>query len=500
MKKTNVLKSSPILQGAGIGNNIQKNKLNDKGMESESAYHVVKDQLIPEGNARQNLATFCQTYMEPTAVKLICETLDKNAIDKSLYTQTADIENRCIEIIADLWHRPEENEKRDDGDVDVPKGTSTIGSSEACMLGGMSMKYRWKKWAEMYKNTHPDFDINKKPNLIISSGYQVCWEKFEKYWDVELKTVPINKDHLSLDPNVLENYIDEYTIGVVAILGITYTGLYDDVKGIDEVLTNYNNEHTDRFSVQIHVDGASGGFYEPFIDPDYLWDFRLKNVISINGSGHKYGLVYPGIGWVVWRGSEYLPKELTFEVSYLGGTVRTAGINFSKSAAHIIAQYYNFIRFGREGYKKIHSATKSVAEYIEESIENITMDINGEDVQIFEILREQNSRNLHRLPLVCWKLSEKAESNISWDLKDVSDRMLMRGWQIPAYPLPDDLSDVMIQRIVCRADLSMDLAEILVNDIKSAVIKLNAAKKMNYASNALESISDEKLKPYGFTH
>lgn len=437
--------------------------------------------------------------MEPMAVKLISETLNKNATDKFLYMQTADIENRCVEIIADLWHRPEE-EIGGDGDVDMPKGTLTIGSSEACMLGGMSMKYRWRKWADEYQKTHSDFDVNKKPNLIISSGYQVCWEKFEKYWDVELKTVPINKDHLSLDPDVIKDYIDEYTIGVVAILGITYTGLYDDVKGIDKVLTEYNKAHTDRFPVQIHVDGASGGFYDPFIDPDYLWDFRLKNVISINGSGHKYGLVYPGIGWIIWRGSEYLPKELTFEVSYLGGTVRTTGINFSKSAAHIIAQYYNFIRFGREGYAKIHNATKAVAEYIEWHIENITAEIDGKKVQVFEILRESNSRNLHKLPLVCWKLSEEVKHKVSWDLKDMSDRLLMRGWQVPAYPLPNDLEDVMIQRIVCRADLSMDLAEILVKDIESAVSRLNTGMNMNLAKNALKSVSIGKLKPYGFTH
>lgn len=491
---------SPMLCGAG--ENLMKYQINSEEIDPETAYRIVKDQLLPEGNARQNLATFCQTSMESQAVRLITETLDKNAIDKSLYTQTADIENRCVEMIAKLWHRPETDSSSQSSqeETDVPKGTSTIGSSEACMLGGMSMKFRWKKWAEKYHEMNPGFDVNKKPNFIISSGYQVCWEKFEKYWDVELRQVPVDEDHLSLDPEKLESYIDEYTIGVVAILGITYTGLYDDVAGIDKVLTEYNKAHKDLFPVQIHVDGASGAFYEPFIDSDYLWDFRLENVISINGSGHKYGLVYPGIGWVIWRGSEYLPKELTFEVSYLGGTVRTVGINFSKSAAHIIAQYYNFIRFGKSGYEKIHKATEKVTWYIEEELQKIKVQIDGKEVPVFELLREKNTRDLHRLPLVCWTISSGLSDKLSWTLDDLSDQLMMRGWQIPAYSLPENLTHIRVQRIVCRADLSMDLAQILVNDLKNAVQKLNR-KNDRVLKRANASVANgPRLAPHGFIH
>lgn len=493
-KADNMLCGSPHL--FEVRQELKKYQLNDKGVDPGTAYRIVKDQLLPEGNARQNLATFCQTYMEPQAIQLISETLNINAIDKSLYTQTADIENRCIEIISNLWNRPEEAPITDD-ETEVPKGTSTIGSSEACMLAGMAMKVRWQEWARRYKAQHEEFDLTKKPNLVISSGYQVCWEKFEKYWDVDLVQVPIDEGHLSLNPGKLTECINEYTIGVVAILGITYTGLYDDVAGIDKVLTEYNKSHESLFPVQIHVDGASGGFYEPFIDPEYLWDFRLENVVSINASGHKYGLVYPGIGWVIWRGREYLPKKLTFEVNYLGGTVRTVGINFSKSAAHIIAQYYNFIRLGREGYKEIHQETQRVASYIERSLEEIKMSVDGRQEPVFELLHEEGERGVHRLPLVCWKLSEAASKAVLWTLSDLSDRILMRGWQVPSYPLPANLTKTMIQRIVCRADLSMYMAEILVKDIEDAVQTLN--KKM-FGFAAEDKLNNQELKPHGFTH
>ena len=488
-----MLKSSPIL--VDECEELFKYQMNEQGVEADTAYHIVKDQLLPEGNARQNLATFCQTYMEPQAVELIAETLNKNAIDKSLYTQTADIEDRCVEIIANLWHRPQE--AADAEKAQVPKGTSTIGSSEACMLAGMAMKVRWQEWAEQYKETHPDFDIHKKPNLVLSSGYQVCWEKFEKYWDVDLVQIPMDETHMSLNPDELSKYINEYTIGVVAILGITYTGLYDDVGEIDKVLSVYNDSHPELFPVQIHVDGASGAFYEPFVRPDYEWDFRVKNVISINGSGHKYGLVYPGVGWVIWRASEYLPQKLTFEVSYLGGTVRTVGINFSKSAGHIVAQYYNFIRLGMSGYKKVHEQTKKVSEYLEDEIKKITISHEGNDIHVFELLGSEAERAKPRLPLVCWKLTNEGQQAVEWRLADVSDRLLMRGWQIPSYPLPNNLKSVMIQRIVCRADLSMELAEILVKDIKKAVETL-CSRKNNLLCGSFDEA--EEPKAYGFTH
>ena len=430
-------------------------------VEPRIAYRLIKDELMDEGNARMNLATFCQTYMEEEATKIMSETLEKNAIDKSEYPQTTELENRCVSILADLWHAP----------LDMKYlGTSTVGSSEACMLGGMAMKFRWRDRAKKL-----GMDVNnKKPNLVISSGYQVCWEKFCVYWDIEMRTVPMDEKHMSLNIDKVMDYVDDYTIGIVGILGITYTGKYDDIKALNEVVEKYNK--TAKISVPIHVDAASGGFFAPFIEPDLKWDFRLNNVVSISTSGHKYGLVYPGIGWVMWKDEQYLPKELIFEVSYLGGTMPTMAINFSRSASQIIGQYYNFLRYGFEGYRQIQQRTKDVALYLSSEIEKMGL---------FEIYNDGKN-----LPIVCYKLKEDA--NVEWTLYDLADRLSMKGWQVPAYPLPNNLQDTIIQRIVCRADLGHNMAEQLISDMKNGIEALNKSHIIYH---------DKKNKGvYGFTH
>jgi glutamate decarboxylase len=435
----------PIFGSPASDCDIPKYKLNPDPIEPRIAYRLVRDELLDEGVARQNLATFCQTYMEDEATRLMGETLEKNAIDKSEYPRTAEIENRCVNIIADLWNAPNNEDYM---------GTSTVGSSEACMLGGMAMKFRWRNRAAA-----AGIDIAaRKPNLIISSGYQVCWEKFCVYWDIEMRTVPMNKEHMRLDTNKAMELIDEYTIGVVGILGITYTGQYDNIEVLDRKLSEYNRNA--KISVPIHVDAASGGLYTPFVEPDLKWDFRLENVISINTSGHKYGLVYPGIGWIVWRDETYLPKELIFKVSYLGGEMPTMAINFSRSASQILGQYYNFLRYGHRGYKEIHERTRHVAMFLSKSIE---------ELNYFEIYNDGS-----RLPIVCYKL--KRESGVRWTLYDLADRLQMKGWQIPSYPLPENLEDTIIQRYVVRSDFGMNMANEFIEDFRQAIDELNHAR------------------------
>ncbi len=430
--------------------------LNGESIDPKIAYRLVKDELIDEGNARQNLATFCQTYMEDEAVKLMSETMEKNAIDKSEYPKTTELENRCVNILASLW-----NVQDDDNYL----GTSTVGSSEACMLGGIALKFSWRNNA-----IKSGLDINiKKPNLVISSGYQVCWEKFCVYWDIELRTIPMDINNLSIDPKVLLDYVDEYTIGVVGILGITYTGKFDNIKAMDEVIEEYNK--VAKIPVYIHVDGASGAMFTPFIQPNLVWDFRLKNVVSINTSGHKYGLVYPGIGWVLWKDEKYLPKELIFEVKYLGGTMPTMAINFSRSASQIIGQYYNFLRFGFEGYKEIHQKTKDVALYLAHEVDK---------TGYFDIINDGDN-----LPIVCYKMKENIEVN--WTLFDLSDHLLMKGWQVPSYPMPKNIDNIIIQRYVCRADLGFNMAVSFIEDFIEAINTLNNKDKSN-------------KKSQGFTH
>ncbi|EJT5938662.1 glutamate decarboxylase [Clostridium perfringens] len=453
---------TPIFGTVESNEPIPKYKLAKKSIAPQVAYRLIKDDLLDEGNARQNLATFCQTYMDDEAVKLMSETLEKNAIDKSEYPQTTDMENRCVNILADLWHAPKELNYM---------GTSTVGSSEACMLGGMAMKFRWRNRAKAL-----GMDVtSKKPNLVISSGYQVCWEKFCVYWDIEMRLVPMDEQHMSINVDKVLDYVDEYTIGVVGILGITYTGKYDDIKALDKKLEEYNK--TAKITVPIHVDGASGAMFAPFIEPDLKWDFQLKNVVSISTSGHKYGLVYPGIGWVLWKDKEYLPQELVFEVSYLGGKMPTMAINFSRSASQILGQYYNFLRYGFEGYRQIHQRTKDVAMYLSSELEK---------TGLFEIYN-----NGENLPIVCYKL--KDDVKVNWTLYDLADRLLMKGWQVPAYPLPEDLQNVIIQRFVCRADLSRNLADLLMRDLKAAIEDLNNAR-------ILSKTQVDNKGVQGFTH
>ncbi|MGO2083965.1 glutamate decarboxylase [Vagococcus sp.] len=456
-----VEENEPIFGTLASSEDIIMKRLHKDPVEPEVAYRLIKDELIDEGNARQNLATFCQTYMDPEATKLMSETMEKNAIDKSEYPETAELETSCVNIIADLWNAP---------DQEKAIGTSTVGSSEACMLGGMAMKFRWREHAKK-----KGLDTNaKQPNLVISSGYQVCWEKFCVYWDIELREVPVDEKHLRMNTEVVMDYVDDYTIGIVGILGITYTGKFDDIEKLDELVSQYNQKHDQE--VVIHVDGASGAMFVPFIDPELRWDFRLKNVVSINTSGHKYGLVYPGVGWILWRDKEYLPEELIFEVSYLGGNMPTIAINFSRSASQIIGQYYNFYRYGFNGYKEIHQRTKEAAMTIAKAVEA---------TGLFEMYNDGEN-----LPIVCYKL--KDETAVEWTLYDLADRLQMKGWQVPAYPLPKNLQETIVQRFVCRADLGQNLADALIRDFNQSIEELNQARILYH--------NQETRKTHGFTH
>lgn len=439
---------------------LSKYELNQDGVEPRIAYRLVKDQLIDEGNARQNLATFCQTYMEPEATRIMAETMAKNAIDKSEYPRTTELENRCVNILANLWHAQDNEEYM---------GTSTVGSSEACMLGGLAMKFAWRERAKKLA-----LDINaKKPNLVISSGYQICWKKFCTYWDIELREVPMDENHLSLNMETVMDYVDEYTIGIVGIMGITYSGRYDDIEKLDQLVEDYN-KNTD-YKVYIHVDAASGGFYTPFIEPDINWDFKLKNVVSINASGHKYGLVYPGIGWVLWRDKKFLPDDLIFNVDYLGGELPTMAINFSRSASQIVGQYYNFVRYGFDGYRDIHMRTHKVAQYIESELLK---------TGLFYMVNDSK-----HLPILCYAFKQDVQPK--WTLYELSDHLRMRGWQVPTYPMSDNLNDLIVQRIVCRADFGMNRAIEFIEDLNQSIDELNK-----------EHNSHEPYHPkhYGFTH
>jgi glutamate decarboxylase len=407
----------------------------------ETAYQIVHDEAMLDGNSRLNLATFVGTWMDPFASKLYAETADKNMVDKDEYPQTAAIETRCWKMLAGLWNAPSS---------DQAIGTSTIGSSEACMLGGLALKRRWQQARRAAGLS------TEKPNLILSSAVQVCWEKFCNYWDVEARYVPISLEHRVLDGHDLENYVDENTIGVVAIMGVTYTGMYEPVAEIAAALDRI--QQSTGFDVPIHVDGASGGMVAPFLQPDLVWDFRLERVASISTSAHKYGLVYPGLGWVIWRTVDDLPADLVFDVTYLGGHMPSFALNFSRPGAQVLLQYYLFLRLGWHGYYAVQKTAQDVAVYLAGQIgamECFTLWNDGTDIPVF-----------------AWQLTPGHTDK--WNLYHLSERLRLKGWLIPAYPMPDDLSDLVVQRIVVRNGLSMNLAESLVHDIREAVAYLDA--------------------------
>lgn len=445
-KKRDYIELNPVYSRPGESVSAPKYVLPKDPMLPETAYQIVHDESMLDGNARLNLATFVSTWMDESADKLYAEAYDKNAIDKDEYPQTAKMENYCWRMLADLWHAPKPENSI---------GCSTTGSSEAAMLGGLALKRTWKE-----KRLKEGKSVDK-PNLVMSSAVQVCWEKFCNYFDVEPRFVPISLEHKVLDGTDLEKYIDENTIGVVAIMGVTYTGMYEPVEKIAKALDEI--EKKTGFNVQIHVDGASGGMIAPFLQENLNWDFRVDRVVSINTSGHKYGLVYPGLGWVVWKDKSLLPQSLVFDVSYLGGTMPTFAINFSRPGAQILLQYWAFLRYGFNGYKAVQKSTIEVAQYIAKGIK---------EMPCFELWNDASD-----IPVFAWSLKE--DPNRKWTLYDLSDRLKMKGWQIPSYPMPVDLTNITVQRIVVRNGLGMDLADGLLADIESQVKFLDS---VNYTS------------------
>ncbi|MEU1273306.1 glutamate decarboxylase [Streptomyces sp. NPDC005799] len=405
-----------------------RHRLPDAPLPPSTAYQLVHDELMLDGNSRLNLATFVTTWMEPQAGVLMAECRDKNMIDKDEYPRTAELERRCVAMLADLWNAP---------DPAAAVGCSTTGSSEACMLAGMALKRRWSK-----RNRTP----GARPNLVMGVNVQVCWEKFCNFWEVEPRQVPMEGDRFHLDPQAAAELCDENTIGVVGILGSTFDGSYEPIADLCAALDALQ-ERTG-LDIPVHVDGASGAMVAPFLDEDVVWDFRLPRVASINTSGHKYGLVYPGVGWALWRDNEALPEELVFRVNYLGGDMPTFALNFSRPGSQVVAQYYTFLRLGREGYRAVQQATRDVARSIADRVEQL-----GD----FRLLTRGDE-----LPVFAFTTAPGVES---YDVFDVSRRMRESGWLVPAYAFPPNRQDLSVLRVVCRNGFSSDLADLFVEDL-----------------------------------
>jgi glutamate decarboxylase len=419
----------------GEPHSVPKHRLADGPLDARAAYQIVHDELLLDGNARLNLATFVTTWMEPEARVLMEECADKNMIDKDEYPQTAELERRCVNILSALWNSPS-------GDESV--GCSTTGSSEAAMLAGLALKRRWRARVG---------DPAARPNLVMGINVQVCWEKFCNYFEVEARQVPMDGDRFNLDPEAAVALCDENTIGVVAILGSTFDGSYERV---DEVAAALDGLHErEGLDIPIHVDAASGGFTAPFLDPQLVWDFRLPRVASINASGHKYGLVFPGVGWALWRDHAALPEELVFRVNYLGGDMPTFALNFSRPGAQIALQYYTFLRLGREGFRRVQQECRDVAMQLAARVARMGP---------FELLTDGS-----QLPVFAFKLRDEISS---YSVFDVSARLRERGWIVPAYTFPKNREDLAVLRVVVRNGFSLDLAELFAADLERLLPEL----------------------------
>ncbi|WP_245761654.1 glutamate decarboxylase [Saccharopolyspora shandongensis] len=411
-------------------------RLPQESMPADAAYRAVRDELRPDVPPQLNLATFITTGMEPEAERLMAEFLYSNTVDGVQPLRTTDLAQRCVAALAELWHAP---------DPDSAVGTSTGGSSEACMLAGLAMLMRWRSRAR---------GSGERPNLVMSAAVHVCWSKFCAYWDVEARQIPVAEGGFGIDPHTAAELCDTNTIGVVTVLGTTFDGSYEPVQQVCAALDQ--RRARDGVDVPVHVDAASGGLVAPFLDPALVWDFRLSRVDSINTSGHKYGLVAPGLGWLVWRDPSVVPVELGFSIDYTGGRLSTQTLTFTQPAAPIVAQYYQFLRLGAEGYRAIMQRCRDLARALAAHLNQ------------FHDLRVISSGD--DLPVVAFTTGDHA----SFTVTELADRLRQRGWLVPAYTLPPNQTNVTVARLVCRNDLSDILARRLADDITNAVTALRA--------------------------
>ncbi|OQE42983.1 hypothetical protein PENCOP_c003G08385 [Penicillium coprophilum] len=423
---------------------MPQDQMPEREMPRQVAARMIKDELSLDGNPKLNLASFVTTYMEDEIEEIMTESFSKNFIDYEEYPHSAEIQNRCVNMIARLFNIPT------DPSGENAMGTSTIGSSEAIMLGTLAMKKRWqnKRKAEGKDYFHP--------NIVMSSAVQVCWEKAARYFDIEEKYVFCSDTRFVIDPKQAVDLVDENTIGICAILGTTYTGEYEDVKAINDLLVERN------IDCPIHVDAASGGFVAPFIRPEIEWDFRLEKVVSINVSGHKYGLVYPGVGWVLWRAPEFLPQELVFNINYLGADQASFTLNFSKGASHVIGQYYQLIRLGKRGYRAIMSNLTRIGDHMSSELGKLGM-----------VILSQGQG--YGLPVVAFCLPPNKDR--VYDEFAVAHQLRERGWIVPAYTMAPHCEKMQMMRIVIREDFSMNRCDSLLLDFKLAIQTLDAMDK-----------------------
>ncbi|WP_330925604.1 glutamate decarboxylase [Candidatus Sororendozoicomonas aggregata] len=448
---------TPTYGSRWCSESIPKYRLPDSPLLPETAYRIVMDELNLDGNPALNLASFVSTWMEPEAEQLFMHGATRNLVDQDEYPQLNVIEQRIIRMQASLFNAPDNGE---------PVGFSTVGSSEAIMLALLAHKWNWRT-----KRKTQGLEYNR-PNIVFGADVHTCWEKFARYFDVEMRRIPLQPDRYTINGVDVLNHIDENTIAVGAVIGTTFTGQMDDVVDINEKLIHY--KHLTGQEIPIHVDAASGGFILPFVAPEFPWDFRLEQVRSINVSNHKFGLVYAGLGSVIFRDKQVLHKELPFSINYLGGEMKNYSLNFSRSSAMLLVQYYQFLRLGKDGYQRIMHQIMANARYLEKKLIE-----QGN----FELLTD-----VKFLPVVVVRLLDESRYTVF----DLSDQLRKFGWIIPAYTLPANASSISVLRMVVKENLSRDLMDKLLQDIHQSINVLS-----NWAGNRPENVPEKDNASHG---
>jgi glutamate decarboxylase len=394
----------------------------------------VHDELNLDGNPALNLASFVTSWMEPQADRLAAETLGKNMIDQDEYPATEEVHRRVVSMVGRLFHAPPAKQ---------PTGTATIGSSEAIMLAMLAHKRSWQRRREQAGLP------TEQPNLVMGADAHTCWEKFARYFEVEARLVPMEPGRYAIGAEQVEPLLDERTIGVAGVLGTTFTGQMDDLASIDGLLRHVHEERGWR--IPLHVDAATGGFITPFAEPELEWDFRLESVRSINASNHKFGLVYPGMGTVIFRDKADLPEELVFHINYLGGDMPNYSLNFSRPSSSVVLQYFAFLRLGQEGYRAIVRTALANAQALAAKLAAIEgLELVSDGAQF---------------PIVALRAAQPDPV----DLVQLSHMVRERGWIVPAYTLPANAEEITVLRVVVKENFSRDMADILANDVDVAM-------------------------------
>lgn len=486
---------------------LPKYQIPKEGCTEEEAYHIIDHELSLDGTPTLNLASFVHVNVPEYCKRLLNERANINLVDQDEYPSTMTIHGRCVSILADLWKAP--IEKDANGKRKAAFGVATTGSSEALMLGGLAMKKRWQhKRKEAGKSMH-----EPGPNLVFGANCQVCIEKLCRYFDIEAREVPVSKEsRYCLDVKKAIEMCDENTIGVFNILGSTYTGHYEPALELSNALDDLQKRTG--LDIPIHIDGASGGFVAPFAHPNLKWDFELPRVVSINTSGHKYGMVLAGLGWVVFRNEDYVPKELVFELHYLGSVEYSFGLNFSRPAAPVLAQYFNFLNLGFQGYRDIMQEDLKNARLLSRALE-----LSGLYDVLSDIHRPANTTSaitkavgvsdemdaetyMPGLPVVSFRWNDNLYTKAPYLKKQqhfMQTLLRAKGWIVPNYNLPKGLEDIEILRVVVREDMSEDMVDQLVHDILSITEDLltegtTAERLTALSQHGKSSISNHPLR------